>query len=234
MNNLGVMSGSSGCFQRLRLIARSLSATAEFFLILAIGFGPLIAFELWGVLRAERLELSTAGAVAFPLVELVILVPVLWIGRARGWSFANFGFTISWKGTVGGLLLFLIAQAVSSGITLLAQILHPGSAPYSFGHVAVLAILFISIINPVFEELLETGYFIHSLQRFGMWPAVMASAAFRGLFHLQFGINAALGVFAFGLIFALAYWRWRQLWPLIVAHSLADLLALLYGSYHAH
>jgi membrane protease YdiL (CAAX protease family) len=43
-----------------------------------------------------------------------------------------------------------------------------------------------------------------------------------------------LGVFAFGLIFALAYWRWRQLWPLIVAHSLSDLLALLYGSYHAH
>jgi membrane protease YdiL (CAAX protease family) len=222
-----MVSGSSGCFQRLRIIACSLSATAEFFLILAICFGPLIAFELWGVLRAERLELSTAGAVAF-------LVPVLWIGRARGWSFATFGFTISWKGTVGGLLLYLLAQAISSGITLLAEILHPGSDPSSFGHVAVLAILFVSIINPVFEELLETGYFIHSLQRFGMWPAVIASAAFRGLFHLQFGVNAALGVFAFGLIFALAYWRWRQLWPLIVAHSLADLLALLYGSYHAH
>ena len=234
MDNLDAMSGLSGCFQRLRLIARSLPATSEFFLILAIGFGPLIAFELWGALRVERLELSTVGAVAFPMIELAILVPVLWIGWARGWSFATFGFTISWKGTIGGLLLFLVAQSVSIGVTLLAQTLHPASVPYSFGHVAVLAILFISIINPVFEELLETGYFIHSLQRFGMWPAVMASAAFRCLFHLQFGINAALGVFAFGLIFALAYWRWRQLWPLIVAYSLTDLLALLCGSYHAH
>src|SRR5678816_3536152 len=66
-----------------------------------------------------------------------------------------------------------------------------------------------------------------------MWPAVLASAAFRALFHLPFGINAMLSIFALGLIFGLVYWRWRQLWPLIVAHSLADMLTLFYGSYHA-
>jgi membrane protease YdiL (CAAX protease family) len=101
------------------------------------------------------------------------------------------------------------------------------------GRLAVLPILLASLINPVYEEALGTGYFIHQLKRFGMWPAVLASAAFRGLLHFQFGVNSVPVLFAMGVIFGLVYWRLRQLWPLIVAHSLADLLALFYASYHA-
>jgi hypothetical protein len=29
-----------------------------------------------------------------------------------------------------------------------------------------------------------------------------------------------------GVIYGLVYWRWRQLWPLVVAHSLQMLFAL--------
>ncbi len=234
MNEVHAMTGMSDRFNRLRSIIRNLPAPAEFCLILFVGFGPLIfIFQLPTVLQSKHLELTTGGALAFPLVELVILVPLLWIGRRRGWSVATFGSRISWKGTGGGILLFVVAETASIGVTLGAQIIHPEHSPFSIGRLAVLAVLLISIINPFFEEVLETGYFIHSLQKFGMWPAVLASALFRGLFHLQFGINAALSVFAFGLIFGFAYWRWRQLWPLIVAHSLTDMLALFYGSYHA-
>ncbi len=218
----------------MKSFIRNLSARGEFCLILLIGFGPLILiFQLPTALQSKHLELTTGGTLVFPLVELVILVPLLWIGRIRGWSVATFDFRISWKGTAGGVLLFVVAYGVSNGVTMGAQIIHPEQSPFTVGRLAVLAVLLISIINPVFEEVLETGYFIRSLQRFGMWPAVLASALFRGLFHLQFGINAALGLFAFGVIFGFAYWRWRQLWPLIVAHSLTDMLALFYGSYHA-
>jgi len=218
----------------MKSFIRNLSARGEFCLILLIGFGPLILiFQLPTALQSKHLELTTGGTLVFPLVELVILVPLLWIGRIRGWSVATFDFRISWKGTAGGVLLFVVAYGVSNGVTMGAQIIHPEQSLFTVGRLAVLAVLLISIINPVFEEVLETGYFIRSLQRFGMWPAVLASALFRGLFHLQFGINAALGLFAFGVIFGFAYWRWRQLWPLIVAHSLTDMLALFYGSYHA-
>jgi len=218
----------------MKSFIRNLSARGEFCLILLIGFGPLILiFQLPTALQSKHLELTTGGVLLFPLVELVILVPLLWIGRIRGWSVATFDFRISWKGTAGGVLLFVVAYGVCNGVTMGAQIIHPEQSPFTVGRLAVLAVLLISIINPVFEEVLETGYFIHSLQRFGMWPAVLASALFRGLLHLQFGINAALGLFAFGVIFGFAYWRWRQLWPLIVAHSLTDMLALFYGSYHA-
>jgi uncharacterized protein len=232
MNKVHAITGLSGRIDRVKSFIRDLSARAEFCLVLLIGFGPLIiVFQLPTALQSKHLELTTSGALGFPLVELVILVPLLWIGRIRGWSVATFGSRISWKGTGGGILLFVVAEMVSIGVTLGAQIIHPEHSPFTVGRLAVLAVLLISIINPIFEEVLETGYFIHSLQRFGMWPAVLASAVFRGLFHLQFGINTALSVFVMGVVFGFTYWRWRQLWPLVFAHSLMDLLALFYGSY---
>jgi membrane protease YdiL (CAAX protease family) len=234
MNEAPAMIGRSDRLNRLRSIIRNLPAPAEFCLILFVGFAPLIIiFQFPTAFQSKHLELTTGGALAFPLVELLILVPLLWIGKIRGWSVTTFGSRISWKGTGGGILLFVVAEMVCIGVTLGAQIIHPEHSPFTVGRLAVLAVLVISIINPVFEEVLETGYFIHSLQRFGMWPAVLASAVFRGLFHLQFGINAALSVFAMGVVFGFTYWRWRQMWPLIFAHSLMDLLALCYGSYHA-
>jgi len=125
----------------------------------------IIIFQLPTAFQSKHLELSTGGALAFPLVELVILVPVLWIGKIRGWSVTTFGSRISWKGTGGGLLLFVVAETASIGVTLGAQIIHPEQSPFTVGRLAVLAVLLISIINPFFEEVLETGYFIHSLQK---------------------------------------------------------------------
>jgi hypothetical protein len=88
-------------------------------------------------------------------------------------------------------------------------------------------------MNPILEEVLEAGYFIHSLKGFGMWPAVLTSALIRALFHWWQGINGLLPIFSMGLIFGLAYWRWRQLWPLVVAHALTILYAAFYWSHHA-
>jgi membrane protease YdiL (CAAX protease family) len=233
MNETQAMAGPPRYLTRLNSIIRGLSAPAEFFLILLVGFGPLMVFVLPNLARPKPVVINNVGVLWFPLLELVLLIPILWIGKLRGWSLSTFGCKISWKATGAGILLFLVAQAFMLGLSYGAGIIHPEQASVAAGRLAVLPILLISLINPVFEETLETGYFIHQLKRFGMWPAVLASAAFRGLFHLQFGINTVLSVFAMGVIFALVYWRWRQLWPLIVAHSLADMLALFYASYHA-
>jgi membrane protease YdiL (CAAX protease family) len=233
MNETHAMASPSNYLTRLKSFIRELSASVEFCLILLVGFGPLMAFVLPNLPRPKPVVVTNAGVLWFPLVELMLLIPVLWIGKLRGWSLSTFGSRISWKATGAGILLFVVAQSVMVGVSYGAGIIHPEQACVATGRLAVFPILFISLVNPVYEEVLESAYFIHQLKRFGMWPAVLASAAFRGLFHLQFGINAVLSVFAMGVIFALVYWRWRQLWPLIVAHSLVDLLALFYASFRA-
>jgi membrane protease YdiL (CAAX protease family) len=217
----------------MNTLVRNLSVRAEFCLVLLVGFGPFIAMQLWNAAQRKPLHMTNAGLVVFPIIELILFAAILWVGKVRGWSIATFGSRVSWRGAVGGIILFGVAQAAMFGVSRGMQIVHPELSPFTFARLAVLPILLISLINPVFEEVLGTGYLIQSLQRLGMWPAVMASAIFRGAYHLQFGINAALGVFTLGVIFGFTYWRWRQLWPLIVAHVLADLLALFYGSYHA-
>ena len=214
-------------------LLRNLSVRLEFCLVLLVGFGPFIAMQLWNAVQREPLHMTNAGLVAFLVIELTLFAAILWGGKVRGWSFAKFGFNVSWPGTVGGIILFAVAETAMIGVTAGMQTLHAEQSPFTFSRLAPLAIILISLVNPVFEEVLGTGYFIHSLQSLGMWPAVMASAIFRGAYHLQFGVNAAVGVFALGMIFGFVYWRWRQLWPLVVAHTMADLLAFIYGTCHA-
>ena len=197
-----------------------------------VGFGPFIAGQIWNCIQSGRTEISNGGMIGFTAAELVLLAVVLWVGKIRGWSLATMGFKCSWNGTVAGVFLFVVAEVAMIGVGMLVKLIHPAQPRFGAHQLAVSFVLLLSFINPVYEEGLQAGYFIHALQRFGMWPVVLASALFRAFYHLQFGINTALSLFAFGLIFGFAYWRWRQLWPLIVAHSLCDIVGLLYASYH--
>jgi len=232
-NEPHALTGPPNCLARLRSFIRELSVPAEFCIVLLVGFGPLVVFMLPNLLRVKPAVINNTGTLGFPLIELVLLIPILWMGKLRGWSLSTFGSKISWKATGAGIALFLVAESVMIGLAYGAGFIYPEQAYVATGRLAVFPILFISLVNPVYEEVLENAYFIHQLKGFGIWPAVLASAAFRGLLHLQFGINTVLSVFAMGVIFALVYWRWRQLWPLIVAHSLADLLGLFYASFHS-
>jgi membrane protease YdiL (CAAX protease family) len=59
-----------------------------------------------------------------------------------------------------------------------------------------------------------------------MWLAVLASAFFRAGLHAFFGLTGVFIVLCVGVAFGLAYWRWRTLWPLLLAHSLMDFMLL--------
>jgi membrane protease YdiL (CAAX protease family) len=94
-------------------------------------------------------------------------------------------------------------------------------------------IILISAVNPVYEEALWGGYFLHALKRYGMWTAVLPSAFLRTFCHAHLGIRALVSILPMGVIYGLVYWRWRQLWPLVVAHALQMLFALI-GSVYVH
>ena len=60
-----------------------------------------------------------------------------------------------------------------------------------------------------------------------MWLTVLAVALFRGFLHTTMGVSGFVTMFAIGLLYGFFYWRWRQLWPLIVAHSLQMFYSLV-------
>jgi membrane protease YdiL (CAAX protease family) len=93
----------------------------------------------------------------------------------------------------------------------------------------ILVLLLSAVENALVEEVIAVGYLLARLQdlRWGPWAAVAASAALRGTYHLYQGFGQALGNAVMGAIFAWWFQRTGRLWPLLVAHTLLDVVAFV-------
>jgi membrane protease YdiL (CAAX protease family) len=174
-----------------------------------------------------KIPVTDRSTLRVAIFELFGLAVTFWIARTRGWPLGAWGFRPSWKLTGAGVLLCLITVLVLSAIVALSNIISPGAV---HGHLAShmtlpVLVLFVAV-NPFFEEAMEVGYFVQSLQRYGMWGTVLASAFFRAFLHAYQDITALVIIFPLGLIFGFVYWKWRRLWPLYIAHVLFDLYAM--------
>lgn len=91
--------------------------------------------------------------------------------------------------------------------------------------VLVLAALY----NALLEEVVIVAWLLDRLGRLG-WriPAAIAlSALIRGSYHLYQGPAMAAGNVVMGIVFALAYLRWKRVAPLVAAHFLLDLFSFV-------
>jgi membrane protease YdiL (CAAX protease family) len=178
------------------------------------------------------IHVQNSGVVWQAVYELLILAAVLLIGRIRGWSLKSFGLRPSWKWTAIGIVLWFATGFTARFVGMLLESLAPSlhasaSQSHVVPEVSLPLIILISAINPVFEESLWGGYFVHALKRYGMWVAVLTSAILRTFCHAHLEARALVSILPMGVIYGLVYWRWRQLWPLVVAHSLQMFFALV-------
>jgi membrane protease YdiL (CAAX protease family) len=230
----------------MKSIVRNLSAPAEFILVLSLWIGITVVSRTMMIAGQIRhgstwppqriIHVPSSGVLWQAVYELLTLAVVFWIGRIRGWSLKSFGLRPSWKWTAIGILLFFATGLTARFIGMLLKNLAPSLYPSALeSHVAsevsLPFIILISVVNPVFEESLWGGYFVHALKRYGMWVTVLASAFLRTFCHAHLGIRALVSILPMGVIYGLVYWRWRQLWPLVVAHSLQMVFALMGGLY---
>ncbi|GAA5045196.1 membrane protease YdiL (CAAX protease family) [Thermocatellispora tengchongensis] len=83
--------------------------------------------------------------------------------------------------------------------------------------------------NGVLEEVLVAGYLLHRLGQLGWspWRAVAVSALLRGSYHLYQGFGGFVGNVVMGLVFGRLYQRWGRAMPLVVAHTLIDVVAFV-------
>jgi len=177
---------------------------------------------------------------AYQLVGIAIaLVPVALalhlLTRDRADATHRIGFDLRqpgrdlWRGValaaaVGlpGLGLYAAARALGLNTTVAAANLaeHWWTVP-----VLVLA----AVQNAVLEEVVMVGYLFTRWLRAG-WslPAVLVtSALIRGSYHLYQGFGGFLGNAVMGLLFGLVYTRTRRVGPLVVAHTLLDVVAFV-------
>jgi len=83
--------------------------------------------------------------------------------------------------------------------------------------------------NAIVEEVIVIGYLMTRLRQFG-WTTgatIITAAALRGSYHLYQGVGPGIGNFAMGLLFGYWFHRAKRVMPLIIAHTLLDVVAFV-------
>jgi membrane protease YdiL (CAAX protease family) len=83
--------------------------------------------------------------------------------------------------------------------------------------------------NAALEEVVMVGFLFTRLRqlRWQPWVVLLVSAFVRGSYHLYQGFGGFVGNLLMGLILGLVYLRWRRVGPLVVAHTLLDVVAFV-------
>lgn len=214
---------------------RSWSLKLEFSIITAIAFiAPVIGSTLILINQSYSSFFSDQRLLRTILLETAILLAICYIFYLRGIDRRRLALNPSWGLTGQGLLLYLVA-ALASGLTIKGvTALYPAADMYlsSLRHgnhnINIVAIVALSIINPLYEELLLVGFVITAMEKLTTsTKAVLVSVSIRAVCHFYQGPAGIAGVLVMGIIFAYIFVKKRQLWPLIVAHGIWDFLGFL-------
>jgi membrane protease YdiL (CAAX protease family) len=221
----------------MQQIFRPLSPRFEFWAVILLAFGhSLLVSVLIATGRFPLYQVTNISLWMLAAYEIVVGGLLYAFLALRGWTPQRIGLRPGWKDTGFGLLL-LTGQWICLGIILLAvfyaapglmQQLIAARVRLVAGPISPVTAVVLSCINAVFEEVFVTGYVITALrstQR--LWIAVLVSATIRASYHLYQGPMAVIGILPMGVLFGACYARFGRLWPLIVAHAVQDIGALL-------
>jgi membrane protease YdiL (CAAX protease family) len=207
----------------------------EFWLVIGLAFGLPIVTSILALFAGAPTAESLGPLGHLLKSELIVTVILIAVLRRGGWRLRDFNLLPSWRTTLLGAVL---AITVISALWLLANLAQPflGSAignalrlptTSEIEGASLLLMLGVSIIDPLYEEMLVCGYVIEALRgRYGKLFAINVSVALRVAYHAHQGPFALLQFAALGLLFAYCYTRWRNLWPMAVAHGLVDFVGI--------
>ena len=123
---------------------------------------------------------------------------------------------------IPGLALYAAAKALDLNTTVAAANL---AGAWWTVPVLVLA----ALQNAVLEEVVMVGYLFRRWGQvgWGPWRVIVTSAVIRGSYHLYQGFGGFVGNLVMGLAFGWLYTRTRRVMPLVVAHTLLDVVAFV-------
>ena len=148
--------------------------------------------------------------------------------RGLGLTAERPGFDLGWGALLAagiglpGLLLVYVAKVLG----LNAQIVPAALQPVWW---AIPVLILSALQNAILEEVIVVGYLITRLRQLSLSPVALIafSAVLRGSYHLYQGFGAFVGNAVMGVVFALFFLRTKRVMPLIVAHSLLDIVAFV-------
>ncbi|WP_228393479.1 CPBP family intramembrane glutamic endopeptidase [Ornithinicoccus hortensis] len=228
----------------------------ETVLVLGVSLGASAVWALLSIVnkltRAEPLASQTTSMntsvvpdrpwldLAYQLADIALaLVPVVLalhlLARERSDARAMLGFDLTRPGRdllggtalaavigIPGLAFYLLARGLGMNTTISAA-----GLPEVWWGIPVLVLA--ALQNAVLEEVVMVGYLFTrwTQTRWSTFTIIVTSAMIRGSYHLYQGFGGFLGNIAMGLLFGWIYTRTRRVMPLVVAHTLLDVVAFV-------
>ena len=175
-----------------------------------------LTYQLMGIFFALVPALLALHLLGRPAAEL------LGLDRRRPAFDVLAGVVLAAAIGIPGLGLYFLAHALGVNATVV-----PAALPHVWWAVPVLVLS--AAQNALLEEIVVVGYLLTRLRELGWrtWTAVAASATLRGSYHLYQGFGAFVGNAVMGVVFGLFFLRTRRILPLVVAHTLLDVVSFV-------
>lgn len=171
--------------------------------------------------------------IAFSLALVALVVYLLWEpgtnalrrigldGRRFGGDLGRGLLLIAVIG-IPGLALYVTGRMLGVTVGVVAS---PLDAAWYTVPLLVLAALRAGLT----EEVVFLGYLFDRLRRlgWGWWHIILVTALLRGAYHAYQGIGSVIGNIAMGIVFGWCYRRWGRVMPLVIAHTLIDVIAFV-------
>ncbi|ANS79842.1 putative integral membrane protein [Serinicoccus hydrothermalis] len=171
--------------------------------------------------------------IGLALVPVLLAVHLLGRGISRPWRFLGLDRTRPVRDLAQGTMLAAVIGIPGLGLYLLARGLGVNTtvAPANLPDVwwAVPILVLAAVQNAVVEEVIAVGYLFTRWAQAGWstWTIIVTSALLRGSYHLYQGFGGFVGNVAMGIILGWFYTRTRRVMPLVVAHTLLDVVAFV-------
>jgi membrane protease YdiL (CAAX protease family) len=171
--------------------------------------------------------------IVFALMAVALVVYLLWMPGRSGLRRIGLDLTRPWRDLGAGAVLFLVigipglalyAVGRSMGITV-AVGTWPDPSYWWTAPILVLT----AVRAALQEEVIMIGYLFARLTQLGWnsWWIIVVSALVRGSYHLYQGIGPFFGNAAMGILFGWCYRRWGRTAPLVVTHTLLDVVSFV-------
>jgi hypothetical protein len=169
----------------------------------------------------------------FSLCLVALVIYLLWEpGKSAfakiGLDFRRFGGDLGRALLLGlaigvpGLGLYILGRALGVTVAVVAS-------PLDAAWYTIPLLLLAALRAGLTEEVIFLGYLFDRLRRVGWswWAIILATAGLRAAYHAYQGVGAIIGNFVMGVVFGWCYRRWGRVMPLVITHTLIDIVAFV-------
>jgi membrane protease YdiL (CAAX protease family) len=182
-------------------------------------------------------KITSLGNFLILIYETIALLIIIYILKVRDWKTSDFNLTFTFRLVWVALLIILIRNIIGNvGSKILEAFKVVDSSTIQHVQYGLeanwISISLIIIINSIFEEFILIGYLFKRLEKYHPVIIIGLSILIRESYHTYQGWMSLISILPTGLVFGFYYYKYKKLWPVIIAHGFSNLFVFLIMHFH--